>query len=44
VIAEGIETEDQRLFLLKHGCRLYQGFLFGKPHTAEQLTIVFSSA
>jgi len=44
VIAEGIETEDQRLFLLKHGCRMYQGYLFGRPQTAEQLTSVFNSA
>lgn len=31
VIAEGVETEDQRLVLAKLGCGVYQGFLFGRP-------------
>jgi EAL domain-containing protein (putative c-di-GMP-specific phosphodiesterase class I) len=31
VIAEGVETEDQRDALLRMGCRRYQGFLFGRP-------------
>jgi diguanylate cyclase (GGDEF)-like protein/PAS domain S-box-containing protein len=35
VIAEGVETEAQRLFLAKHGCLAYQGYLFGKPGPIE---------
>jgi diguanylate cyclase (GGDEF)-like protein/PAS domain S-box-containing protein len=31
VIAEGVETEAQRVFLEQHGCPFYQGFLCSKP-------------
>jgi len=36
VIAEGVETEEQRQHLLNHGCTHYQGYLFGRPVPVEQ--------
>jgi EAL domain-containing protein (putative c-di-GMP-specific phosphodiesterase class I) len=37
VIAEGVETEDQRQRLLQLGCRVGQGYLFGRPQHSDQL-------
>ncbi|MDP3515234.1 MAG: EAL domain-containing protein [Sulfuritalea sp.] len=37
VIAEGVETEAQFEFLAAEGCDAYQGNLFGKPGTVENL-------
>jgi len=35
IIAEGVETEEQRNLLLKKGCHNFQGYLFGKPVPIE---------
>lgn len=36
VIAEGVESDQQRRFLLQEGCHLGQGYLFQRPMTPEQ--------
>jgi len=35
VIAEGVETEAQRAYLIQHQCDFMQGYLFSKPLPAE---------
>ena len=37
VIAEGVETEQQRVILAAAGCDYAQGYLFSKPVTADEL-------
>lgn len=37
LIAEGVESERQRDFLVSHGCHAYQGFLFGEAVAENQL-------
>jgi EAL domain-containing protein (putative c-di-GMP-specific phosphodiesterase class I) len=34
VVAEGVETEAQRAYLLQHQCDFMQGYLFSKPLSA----------
>lgn len=40
VIAEGVETEEQREFLLNSGCIHFQGFLFSEPVPIEQFEVL----
>src|SRR3989442_14721096 len=40
VIAEGVETEEQRDCLLQRGCRLMQGYLFGRPVPSDQFRLL----
>jgi diguanylate cyclase (GGDEF)-like protein/PAS domain S-box-containing protein len=37
VIAEGVETEEQAAFLLRHGCNLAQGYFYSRPLLADDI-------
>jgi diguanylate cyclase (GGDEF)-like protein/PAS domain S-box-containing protein len=39
VIAEGVETDEQRELLMSCGCNAYQGFLFGRPVPISQFNL-----
>ena len=43
VIAEGVETLEQKEFLALHGCHLYQGYLFGRPMPVAQLEALLNT-
>ena len=43
VTAEGVETEDQLRFLQARGCSFIQGYLLGKPMSADALTKMLRS-
>lgn len=42
VLAEGVETEDQRTFLEEHGCHVYQGYLFSKPVDVKHFNVLLT--
>ena len=37
VIAEGVETEKQKDFLLNNGCQLIQGYYYSRPVLSEEI-------
>ena len=37
IVAEGVETKEQLLFLENEQCHQYQGFLFSRPLPADEL-------
>ena len=44
VVAEGVETPEQRDYLLGLGCTLQQGYLLGRPMPAERLRELMAEA
>jgi EAL domain-containing protein (putative c-di-GMP-specific phosphodiesterase class I) len=42
VTAEGVETEDQRQFLVTAGCDYLQGYLLSKPVEADEITAMLA--
>ncbi len=41
VVAEGVETEAQRAFLLQEGCDIAQGYLYSRPIPADEFASLF---
>jgi len=41
IIAEGVETEEQKLFLLLQGCQEMQGFYYSEPVNADEIERLF---
>ena len=39
LVAEGVETEAQALWLARSGCRILQGYLFGRPMPADSFGV-----
>ena len=43
LIAEGVETEEQKEFLLSRGCKKVQGYLYARPASAEEVSKLLGS-
>lgn len=41
VIAEGVETEEQRALLERYGCTTWQGYLFSRPAPVDEMLALF---
>jgi diguanylate cyclase (GGDEF)-like protein/PAS domain S-box-containing protein len=40
LVAEGVETEEQKTFLIDAGCHYLQGYLLGRPTPIEEITFL----
>ena len=37
IIAEGVETKEQKTALVENGCQIIQGYIYGKPVPADEM-------
>lgn len=44
IVAEGVETQAQKVFLQSHGCDEYQGFFYSEPLLADELAALLDGA
>jgi len=44
VIAEGVETEEQKNFMIENGCNLIQGYYYSKPISSDEMTKLLKSS
>ena len=44
VIAEGVETNDQKDFLMENNCKFIQGYLYSRPIPASEMTKLLKSS
>jgi diguanylate cyclase (GGDEF)-like protein/PAS domain S-box-containing protein len=43
LIAEGVETQEQKEFLLTNGCHHMQGYLYSRPVSAQEMTALLEA-
>ena len=43
VIAEGVETKEQKDFMLENGCKLIQGYYYSRPIPADEMLLVLKN-
>ena len=41
VVAEGVETEQQKKFLLEHDCTIFQGYLYSEPVSKDDFEKIY---
>lgn len=42
VIAEGVETKEQKDFLVNNGCKYIQGYFYGRPMPADKIKLILT--
>jgi len=43
IIAEGVETKEQKDFILENGCQNIQGYFYAKPMSADEMEILLKN-